>query len=115
MDRHKLMHFFFEMIKLGVKMPGRPGFGNPISWLLEQMCTRQDAFLDRICNDYTYQSNEYRLNGAGLKMHWRLEKNTNNGWRVFKCHISGDQAKDYPEFVVAAKRLIRDYDYNKRR
>jgi hypothetical protein len=35
-------------------------------------------------------------------------------WRGFKCSIGGDQAKDYPEFVIAAKGLIKQYGFNKR-
>lgn len=113
-DKYRLEHFFYELIKLGIEMPGRPGFGSPISWLLEQMCTRHDHFLDRICNDFSQESNECRLNNAGLKMHWRVEKREKDGWRVFKCYISGDQAKDYPGFVTAAKSLIKHYGYDRR-
>ena len=114
MDRYRLEHFFFELIKLGIKHPGRPNFGSPISWLLEQMCIRHTQFLDRICNDFSQESNECRLNNAGLKMYWRVDKREDNGWREFKCSISGDQAKDYPEFVYAAKTLIKQYGYQKR-
>jgi len=112
MDKWRLMHFFYELIKLGIKMPGN--IGSPISKLLEDMCTRQDAFLQRIAGDYTNHNHEYRLNNAGPKMYWHVEKSEKDGWRRFKCSIGGDQAKDYPGFVAAANRLIKDYSFNKR-
>ena len=110
MDKYKLRHFFWELIKLGIDMPGT--IGSPISKILEDMCTKQDHLLDRICGDYTGSGHEYRLNNAGLKMYWRIDKGS-DGWRRFKCSIGGDQARDYPGFVVAANKLIKDYTYNK--
>lgn len=113
MDKWKLRMFFYELIKLGIDLPGRPGFGSPISWLLEQMCMYQDNLLSVITDDYTGDSHECRLNNAGLKMHWRVERN-NNPEGKFTVYISGDQAKDYIGFVVAGEKLIKKYNYNKR-
>jgi len=110
----RLRHFFHELIKLGNEMPGRPGFGSPISWLLEQMCLYQDRLLARICGDFTRDSHEWRLNNAGLKLYWRIHR-SENGCRGFVCHIGGDQAKDYPGFIVAAKNLIKEYNFDKGR
>lgn len=114
MDKYRLRNFFYELIKLGIAMPGRPGFGSPISWLLEQMCIRQDEFINRIAGDYTEQSHEWRLNNAGLKLYWHVRKREDNGWREFKCRIGGDQAKDYPGFVVAAEKLIKHNGFERR-
>lgn len=114
MDKHKLMRFFYELIQLGIKYPGRPGFGNPISWLLEQMCTRQEQFIARIVGDYTERSQEWRINGAGLKMYARVEKSEKDGWRRFRCSLGGDQMRDYPDFEIYAKQLIRQYGYDRR-
>jgi hypothetical protein len=113
MDQWKLRRFFCELINLMYLYPGRPGFGSPVSWLIEQMCVYQDKFLGRICGDYTGDSHECRLNNAGLKMYWHVERQ-NGDWRGFKCSIGGDQAADYPEFVIAAKGLIKQYGFNKR-
>ena len=108
MDRFTLKQFFLELLELSYN-DLRPGWGNPCSWLLKTMCLRQDPWLDKITGDYTNNSHETRLNDAGLKMHWRVDKET----RKFTCHISGDQAKDYPMFVAQARRLIIKYKFNK--
>lgn len=110
MDKFRLKLFFCELIKLMYKFPGRPGFGNPVDWLIEQMCVYQDKFLTRIAGDYTGQHHECRLNNAGLKMYWHIDKET----RQFKCSIGGDQANDYPEFVAHSRQLIKHYGFNKR-
>ena len=112
MEKYQLMSFFYELIRLGIDLPGRPGYGSPISWLLEQMCIRQEHFLARICGDFTGDSHEWRINSAGLKFHWRVCNE--NDKRKFKCYISGDQARDYPGFVVAANNLINKFNYNNR-
>ena len=108
MDKYRLLGFFHELITLGIDMPGRPGFGSPISWLLEQMCVRQEKFIGRIMGDRTREHTECRINNAGLKMHWWVEDGK------FKVYISGDQARDYPGFCAAARTLIRKNGYNHR-
>ena len=108
MDKYRLLGFFHDLILLGIDMPGRPGYGSPISWLLEQMCVRQEKFIGRILGDRTDESTECRINNAGLKMHWRVRDGE------FKVYISGDQAKDYVGFCVAAGKLIKKYGYNHR-
>lgn len=113
MDKYRLLGFFHDLIKLGIAMPGRPGFGSPISWLLEQMCVRQEKFISRILGDYTGESTEWRLNNAGLKMHWYVDRRTKERGE-FKVYISGDQRNDYAGFYVAAKVLIKKYGYNHR-
>jgi len=104
MDHFMLKLFFCELIKLGFDHPGT--IGNPVSWLIEQMCVYQDNFIKRILGDYTGNSHESRLNNAGLKMYWKVEGGE------FKCRISGDQAKDYLFFVAAANRVIKKYKFN---
>ena len=112
MDKFRLRMFFCEMINLMYKYPGRRGFGNPVSWLVEQMCVYQDKFLNRITGDYSGDSHECRLNNAGLKLHWRVDRSGKDC--RFVCYISGDQAKDYPDYVVHAKELMRKYNFDKR-
>ena len=113
MDQWKLKRFFCELIMLSYSNPGRPGFGNPMSWLIEQMCVYQDKFLGRVCGDYTGDFHECRLNNAGLKFNWRVVRG-NGDWRQFQCYIGGDQAKDYPDLVEKAKEIIKQYGYNHR-
>jgi hypothetical protein len=107
MDCFRLRGFFLELIDLAIKHPGTIGF--PCSKLLKDMVMRNEAFISRIKGDYTGDSTEYRLNEAGLKMHWRVDSQ-----RRFSCTISGDQAKDYPFFVAEARQLIKKYGYERR-
>jgi hypothetical protein len=109
MDKFRLKLFFLELLELSYQ-DIRPGWGNPCSQLLNKMIMYQDPFLDKIIGDYTNNSNELRLNGAGLKMYWEVDKET----RQFKCSISGDQAKEYPMFVARARQVIKQYGFNKR-
>ena len=111
MEKFRLSMFFCEMINLMYRHPGRPGFGNPVSWLIEQMCVYNEKFFNRILGDYSGESHECRLNNAGLKFHWSVDRSGSTP--RFRCHISGDQAKDYPDFVEAATELIQKYGYQK--
>jgi len=112
MDKFMLKQFFHELLELSYN-DLRPGWGNPCSHLLQVMCVRQEPFLDEIMGDYTNESHEFRLNNAGLKMHWRTRRDgTYHGSdREFKVYISGDQAREYPMFVAQAKLLIAKYKY----
>jgi len=111
MERFMLKQFFHELLELSYN-DLRPGWGNPCTWLLETICIRQEPFLDKIMGDYTGDSHEVRLNNAGLKMHWRVHREGDKA--VFKCYISGDQAKDYPFFVAQARQLIMKHKYHRR-
>lgn len=108
MELFVLKQFFYELLKLSYN-DLRPGWGNPCSGLLEKMCLRQEPFLKKIERDYTNMSHEMRLNTAGLKMHWKVDKDT----RQFTCYIAGDQVREYPLFVVQARQLIKEYKFNK--
>ena len=116
MDEFRLRYFFLELIQLAIRNPGTIGF--PCSHLVEDMVIRNRTFIKRIIGDFTNSSHEYRLNNAGLKMCWRTVKTALKGdagtYRRFECYISGDQAKDYPEFVLGAKHLIEREGYSGR-
>ena len=111
-----LKQFFLELLQLSYEGI-RPGWGNPCSYLLERMILRQEPFLNKIAGDYTGQSHEMRLNGAGLKMWWSVERDPTSlkGEEAkFKCRIGGDQARDYPFFVERVEKLILKYRFNRR-
>ena len=112
MDEFTLKNFFWELLQLSY-FDTRDGWGNPCSYLLERMMLRQQVFLDKIMGDHTTMSHEMRLNGAGLKLWWSVEKN-DNCVRKFTCHIGGDQAKEYPMFTAQARNLIKKYSFNRR-
>jgi hypothetical protein len=112
MNMFKLQGFFLEMLRLSY-LDYRPEWGNPCSYLLERLILRQEGFLNKIKGDFTNRSHEMRLNGAGLKLWWSVEKNE-KGFRKFTCHIGGDQAKDYPMFTAQVKKLIIKYGYDRR-
>ena len=53
--------------------------------------------------------NEYRLNGAGLKLEFNVEIfRDSDGPRVYvgKFRIGGDQVEQYPAFVQAAQPIL---------
>ena len=118
-ESYNLLYFFNELIKIGLRYPGRPGWGNPCSHLIEALVLTREKFVDRICNDYTRSSHEFRLNGAGLKMYWEVRRENKMLTKSpddhqgpiqiskFVCSIAGDQAKEYPEFVEAARKFIK--------
>lgn len=111
-DKFKLKHFFWELCQIGVNDHAKhPTFGFATSKLMEDMFTRQEQLLDRMLNDYTGEGHEYRLNGAGLKMYWRMRKDGDK--RHWVCSISGDQAKDYPFFMMGARQMIKNYGCSK--
>ena len=111
MDKSRLKFFFLELIKLGIKHPGR--LGDPCSQLLEDMVMRGDEFVKRIIGDYTEESNEYPLNGAGLKLYWRV-KRTAQVNALLEMYIGGDQKTEYFGFVAAAQSLIYKEGYWRR-
>ncbi len=106
-ESYNLLYFFNELIKIGLRYPGRPGWGNPCSHLIESLVLTRDKFVDRICNDYTRSSHEFRLNGAGLKMYWEVRREKDKQSK-FVCSIAGDQAKEYPEFVEHARKFVKE-------
>lgn len=112
MDEFTLKNFFWQLLELSYNNL-RHGWGNPCSYLLERMCIRQEPFINKIVRDFTNMSHEMRLNGAGLKLWWSVEKDDNDN-RKFTCHIGGDQAKEYPMFVAQADQLIKKYNFNRR-
>lgn len=118
-DKFGLKLFFEELIKQAiedVRYHEGKSMGFACDKLLEDMCIRQEPFLDRIIGDYSRENHEYRLNNAGLKMYWEMcrEGTYHGSDRVFKCSISGDQAKDYPWFVASARMLLKSRGCNKR-
>lgn len=108
MDKFTLKMFFLELLEASYRAR-RPGMGNPCSELLKKMCLYQDKWLDKILGDYTNESHEFRLNGAGLKLHWRVNKDT----RKFTCYISGDQVDSYPIFVCQVRMAIKSFGFEK--
>ena len=113
MDMFTIKLFFHELLELSYN-DLRPGWGNPCSHLLESLIVRQKPFLDKIEGDYTNDSHEFRLNNAGLKLYWHVNRETGAKFDGFRCSIGGDQAKEYPFFVVQARALIMKYQFNKR-
>jgi len=105
MECYLLREFFLELIETAIQYPGTIGF--PCSKLLRDLVVRNDGFIERIKGDFTFESTEYRLNDAGLKMWYQVDRDRN-----FSCRIGGDQAKDYPFFVARANELIKKYQYS---
>ena len=101
---------FHKLCLLGVEYPGKD-WSNPCSHLMEVCVTRPGSLAELITTDFTCESHEFRLNGSGLKMYWRVEK-TANGRKVF-ITIGGDQVDDYYCFVFKARELLNKLGYDK--
>jgi hypothetical protein len=59
--------------------------------------------VDKIVEDKTGESHEFRLNEAGFKLYWRLDQEHD----LLKLRIGGDQASNYPCFTATIKLSIR--------
>jgi hypothetical protein len=124
LDKFGLKSLFHEMIRLAVEdmrapqsESARMGFG--CKKLMDDMCLRQDALLNRIMGDYSTDSHEYRLNEAGLKMLWRMNRDDKDNPR-FLCVICGDQVDYYKVLTEQLRSLIRQrgackWTYDKKR
>ena len=113
-EKYNLLYFFRGLIQLSIKFSGSPGWGHACSELLDTMILKQTHFIDRIINVKNGNFHEYRLNGAGLKLHWRVVRrkfSLNEDCKSvedakFQCYISGDQKDEYEDFVVVAQVYI---------
>jgi hypothetical protein len=48
-ERYNLLHFFNEIVNLGIRNPGRPGWGNPTSYAaLEAIRPKNTLHLSRL-------------------------------------------------------------------
>lgn len=84
------------------------GGGYPLSGLVDSLLNvRHQNLVNRMVSDDTGESHEFRLNEAGLKMYWRLDRERG----LLKVSIGGDQANNYPRFVAAVRRLIEHNTY----
>lgn len=104
MDEYRIRMFFYELIRLSLRYDYTRN-GSPVSGLIEQMCLYNEPFVKRIMGDRTNESHEFRLNGAGLKMLWRVHRNR----LIIK--ICGDQVYMYPEFVEEGRKLVRKFGF----
>ncbi len=68
----------------------------------------RERFVDE--HTQTPGPNEYRLNGAGLKLEYEVESyRDGDEVRVYvaKLKLGGEQVKDYPAFVRAAQPILQ--------
>jgi hypothetical protein len=112
-DKASLSQFFSDLCLLGTINIGKPGYGYGCKNLMEDLITRPGLFPAKIIENYDGDFHEYRLNGAGLKMHWRVVREERQPPQ-FQCYISGDQVRDYPAFVHHAQKLIKQWQANHR-
>jgi len=100
-----LQMFFEEIIKLSLRTEmlreAISGGGHPLSNLIINLVNKK-TLIDRITNDHTGEGHEFRLNGAGLKLYWRIDSE----FDVLKIRIGGDQADQYRR-EKSAKRACR--------
>jgi hypothetical protein len=85
--------------------PAAPACGQLIEEVVAQGRTQ---FVDQ--HTQTPGPNEYRLNGAGLKLEYEVESyRDGDDIRVYvaKLKLGGDQVADYPAFVRAAQPILQ--------
>lgn len=99
---YKLRMLFFKLIRLA-NQHRDPVYGDPCSYLTENMVLYQERFISQFENarDTRCDSHEIRLNGAGLKLLWI--KYDGRYW----FSIAGDQKDLYPRFVATAIEALR--------
>jgi hypothetical protein len=80
---------------------GPKGWGVPVSHLLSDN-------VERVVNYFLSSDHgEYRLNGAGLKLHACWLRN-DDGERVIRMRVGGDQADQYRKYVEQANALLKE-------
>ena len=101
-----LRMFFDEIITLshtrGMLVEGITGGGYPLSGLTNDDLKKR-RLVKRIAGATDSDSHEFRLNGAGLKLYWRLDQEHD----LLKISIGGDQAKDYPFFTAHVRNILK--------
>jgi len=105
-----LQMFFNEIVTLSHRtdmlVEAIEGGGYPLSGLVNNLLSNR-SIVDKIVKDYTGESHEFRLNGAGFKLYWRLDRELN----FLKIKVGGDQARQYPFFVAAVNRLLENQKF----
>jgi len=107
-DRKLVLRWLFnELIKLSHRVDMMEeaivGGGYPLSGLVDSIINPFGRILvDNIVDSTDSNSHEFRLNGAGFKLYWRLDQRHN----LLKISVGGDQAVNYPHFVAAMRQII---------
>lgn len=101
-NKYQLRLLFWSLLQLAGQYRDKV-YGDPCSYLLEQMMLYQEEFLNMFVKapDTCCDSHEIRLNGAGLKLLWMNYKG-----RLW-MDIAGDQKDLYPDFVPRADQALR--------
>jgi len=102
-DRRVMLDIFFDEIVVlshttQMLQEGIEGGGYPLSRLFNSSMSRSLLIRDIVKEN----SGEYRLNGAGFKLYWRWDRDKD----TLKVRIGGDQAKQFPFFVAAVRRIL---------
>jgi len=102
-DRRVMLDIFFDEIIVishttQMLQEAITGGGYPLSRLVNSSMSKSLLIRDIVSDDY----GEYRLNGAGLKLYWRWDRDED----TLKVRIGGDQSKQFPFFVAAVMRIL---------
>ena len=104
--RQALQLLFAEMIRLSHRTElmeeAIAGGGYPLHGLVESLLSHR-TLIDEIVDDTTNESHEFRLNDAGFKLYWRLDKEHD----LLKIRLGGDQMRNYPMFAARIRLSIR--------
>ena len=92
---------------MALRCPNKPGWEGSVDWLIEQMTLYNDQCISTmVMATPDGNTNECRLNNAGLKMYWHK-----NRADKLIIKIGGDQAYMYPEFVIQFRALVKKFGY----
>jgi len=102
-DRRVMLSMFFdEIIALShttqMLQEAISGGGYPLSSVVNCDMSKSLLIRDIVGDD----CGERRLNGAGLKLYWRWDRDED----TLKVRIGGDQARQFQFFVAAVSRIL---------
>ena len=108
-DRKQALQLLFaEMIRLSHRTEymeeAITGGGYPLHGLVDSLTNPFGrSLVDKIVEDKTDESHEFRLNDAGFKLYWRLDQEHD----LLKLRLGGDQMRNYPMFAATIRLSIR--------
>lgn len=108
-DRKRVLQSLFaEMIRVSHRTEymaeAVAGGGYSLHGLVDSLTSPYGrSLVDKIVEDKTGTSHEFRLNEAGFKLYWRLDQEHD----LLTLRIGGDQMCNYPRFAAHVRLLTR--------
>jgi hypothetical protein len=99
--------FFMSAISIGLHAPANEvKYGHPVSQLIKDAAENSvDGLAEHLLR---YEQGEYRLNGAGLKVFWRWERQSELKPGRLCLSVLSDHGHVYDDTVNKLKELIKE-------